>query len=123
MRCQPNFRGVGPEIEVAIRRDIRAGEEITCDYSVLNLLFSMDCYCEHLECRRRICGKDILLFGFLWNRQIKEILPLTKRVYQPFSLYKNEEDFEAMLTDTDARGLPLPEKLYCSNLKRAFASI
>ncbi|MBT8506600.1 hypothetical protein B1F79_03540 [Coxiella-like endosymbiont of Rhipicephalus sanguineus] len=85
--CQPNFRRVGPEIEVAIRRDIRAGEEITCDYSVLNLLFFIDYYCEHLEFRGRICGEDILLFRSLWNRQIKKILPLTKRVYQPFSLY------------------------------------
>ena len=105
---------MGPEIAVAIR-DIRAGEEITYDYGVLNLVSSMDCYCEHLECRGRVCREDILLFGSLWNRQVKEILPLTKKVHQAFSLYKNKEAFEAMLTG--ARGLPLLEKLYCSNLK------
>jgi GNAT superfamily N-acetyltransferase len=57
--CDPNTWHVGP-YEIAARRDIQAGEEVTIDYATCSGAsgFRMDCRCGSNLCRRRITSED-----------------------------------------------------------------
>jgi len=57
--CDPNLWWVGP-YELAARRDIAAGEELTNDYatSTREPAFSMDCACRSTLCRGVVTGDD-----------------------------------------------------------------
>ena len=56
--CQPNCKiAIESEIELISRRSIRAGEELTFDYSctIENDDWQMNCNCGEPNCRRIIC--------------------------------------------------------------------
>lgn len=57
--CDPNAWLVGP-YEIAGRRDIPAGEEITIDYGTLSGAYgySMECRCGSSICRGRVTSED-----------------------------------------------------------------
>ena len=57
--CDPNLWWVGP-YELAARRDIPVGEELTNDYSTSTAEpdFAMDCSCGSSLCRSIITGDD-----------------------------------------------------------------
>lgn len=57
--CDPNLWWVGP-YELAARRDICAGEELTSDYaaSTADPYFTMECSCGSPLCRGLITGDD-----------------------------------------------------------------
>jgi SET domain-containing protein len=57
--CEPNLWWVGP-YELAARRDIAAGEELTNDYatSTGEPDFGMPCSCGSALCRGRVTGED-----------------------------------------------------------------
>ena len=49
--CEPNSVGPGKlEFEIAVR-DIKAGEEVVCDYGSFNLEEPLDCACGSPQCR------------------------------------------------------------------------
>ena len=57
--CEPNSVGPGKlEFEIAVR-DIKAGEEVVCDYGSFNLEEPLDCACGSAQCRGRISPEDI----------------------------------------------------------------
>jgi uncharacterized protein len=57
--CEPNSVGPGKlEFELAVR-DIKAGEEVVCDYGSFNLEEPLDCACGSANCRGRISPEDI----------------------------------------------------------------
>lgn len=57
--CEPNSVGPGKlEFEIAVR-DIKAGEEVVCDYGSFNLEEPLECACGSAECRGRISPEDI----------------------------------------------------------------
>jgi hypothetical protein len=57
--CEPNSVGPGKlEFEIAVR-DIKAGEEVVCDYGSFNLEEPLDCACGCPSCRGRISPEDI----------------------------------------------------------------
>jgi uncharacterized protein len=57
--CDPNLWWIGP-YELAARRDISAGEELTNDYatSTADPAFTMPCACGSTLCRRLVTGDD-----------------------------------------------------------------
>jgi GNAT superfamily N-acetyltransferase len=57
--CDPNTWPIGP-YEIAARRDIPAGEEVTLDYGTTSGAggFSMDCRCGSALCRGQITSED-----------------------------------------------------------------
>ena len=57
--CDPNLWPVGP-YELATRRPVAAGDEITLDYAMVSGAegFTMDCRCGSASCRGRITSDD-----------------------------------------------------------------
>jgi uncharacterized protein len=57
--CEPTLWHVGP-YELAARRDLRAGDELTVDYGTNSAAagFAMECRCESPGCRRRVTSED-----------------------------------------------------------------
>ena len=55
--CEPASRGVGESFEVAVR-DIRPGDELTCEYGSLNLIDPLVCRCRAATCRGLIRRDD-----------------------------------------------------------------
>lgn len=57
--CDPAMVGAGPEVEIAVR-DLRPGDELTCDYGTLNLVQALQCRCGAANCRSMIGADDAL---------------------------------------------------------------
>lgn len=59
--CDPNTWWISEDTTVA-RRDIAAGEEITCDYGafMMTVPYDMPCNCGAANCRGRITHRDYL---------------------------------------------------------------
>jgi uncharacterized protein len=57
--CDPNLWLAG-SLEMAARRDIEVGEEVSSDYAAYTLTpdWSMDCACGSRLCRGRVTGND-----------------------------------------------------------------
>src|SRR3989304_5679499 len=56
--CNPSV-GVRGEITFTAMRDIKAGEELTIDYAMIDDdNYKMKCYCGEKNCRKVITGKD-----------------------------------------------------------------
>lgn len=95
--CDPNTRGLGHELDFAIR-DIEAGEQITCEYGVLNIVDSMTCRCGSVRCRGAVHHDDVLKYSEEWDRQVLEAFPLVRTVEQPLIPFiKNRLTVESML--------------------------
>ena len=77
--CNPNC-GMRGEITCVAMRDIKAGEEITQDYGLLdNSDYKLECTCGAVNCRKIITGQD-------WK--IKE---LQDKYYDYFAQYLKEK--------------------------------
>lgn len=57
--CDPNLWHVGP-YEIATRREVGVGEELTMDYATQTGApgFSMPCRCEAVDCRGEVTSED-----------------------------------------------------------------
>ncbi len=95
--CDPNTRGLGHELDFAVR-DIEAGEQITCEYGVLNIVDSMTCKCGAARCRGAVHHDDVLRYSDQWDEIVRQSFPFVHRVEQPLIPYiKNRALVEAML--------------------------
>lgn len=88
--CEPSMMGVGEDLEIAVR-DIRAGEQITCDYALCNLTEEMPCSCGVPSCRHVIGPDDVLRLGESWERLRSDALALALSVEQPLRPYLLDE--------------------------------
>lgn len=73
-------------VEIAVR-DIAAGEELTCDYSELNLEQALHCACASPACRGNISRSDTELLWQDMDRQVREALLLAPALPQPLLDY------------------------------------
>lgn len=80
--CDPVSLSPGVDFELAVR-DISAGEEITCDYSSLNLEQELECLCGSPNCRGRIARTQFARLAPLWDQQLREAVRLSQEVEQP----------------------------------------
>lgn len=69
--CAPTCASPGFDFDVALR-DIAEGEQMTCDYGMLNLEVPFDCLCRTEECRRVVRPDD-------WDRLVERWDGLTSR--------------------------------------------
>lgn len=88
--CSPTLRGVGTWFQVA-RRDIEAGEEITCDYAECNLQEQLHCHCPGTSCRGAVHADDLLRFASTWDEEALTLLALVPEVEQPLWPYLLDE--------------------------------
>lgn len=84
--CEPTNRGVGDAFEVAIR-DVKPGEQLTCEYGTLNLLTPMTCYCGAPRCRGTIHRDDTVRHFERWDEESRSAFALSHKVPQPLLPY------------------------------------
>jgi hypothetical protein len=84
--CAPAVLSPGFDIDIAIR-DIRAGEELTCDYALLNIEGPMACHCGAGVCRHMLEDEDRRRLLPKWDAQIRAAFQHVLRVAQPLWSY------------------------------------
>lgn len=80
--CAPNALSTGWDFDFAVR-DIEAGEQITNDYSALNLEAGFECLCGEATCRRRIRPADFERLAPGWDEQVRSAAAVAADVEQP----------------------------------------
>jgi hypothetical protein len=80
--CESNTIGTAYGFEIALR-DIRAGEELTTEYGVLNIQLEYEIGCGCRECRGALRMEDIDRHHRTWDGWIVSALMETRRVAQP----------------------------------------
>ena len=89
--CEATCLSAGYDFEVAIR-DVRAGEELTDDYSTLNLESGFACACSRANCRGQIQPDDNVDGADLWDAMLRETFPLIQKVTQPLWWLVDEKE-------------------------------
>lgn len=80
--CEPVSLSPGVDFELAVR-DIEEGEEITCDYSSLNLEQDLECLCGSPRCRGRVSSREFAQLAPLWDEKLREAVVRAPAVEQP----------------------------------------
>lgn len=80
--CAPNILMTRYGFEIAVD-DIRAGDQINCDYSALSLKRPFSCHCRKPECRGIIHPEDAMVCSAGWAHEIAEGLRRVNSVDQP----------------------------------------
>jgi hypothetical protein len=80
--CECNTIGTAYGFEIALR-DIKAGEELTTEYGVLNIQLEYEIGCGCRQCRGKLCAIDIDRYHQLWDGWIVEALKEIPRSRQP----------------------------------------
>jgi hypothetical protein len=89
--CAPTCLSPGFDFDVAVR-DIRAGEELTCDYAMLNIDEPFTCACGAPGCRGTIEPDDGLRLADLWDEALERAVHLLPKRTQPlWSLVREPE--------------------------------
>jgi hypothetical protein len=81
--CDPISVGPGKlEFEIAVR-DIKAGEEVTCDYGTFNLEEPLLCACGSPNCRGRIVHEDFDRVAPVLDQKVRAAFREIQNVHQP----------------------------------------
>lgn len=80
--CCSNTMMTDYQLEIAVR-DIRAGEQITTEYGLLNIQEPYELHCGCENCRGALRIDDIDVYGKQWDAQIKAALLAVPYVIQP----------------------------------------
>jgi hypothetical protein len=109
--CAAATLPLGPEVEIAVR-DLAAGDEITCEYSTLNLTFPLHCRCGRPDCRGVVRGDDVLRPDLWpgWDRLVVEAVAQARHVAQPLLPFAvSRADLRAIIDGT----VPVPSVRIC----------
>ena len=90
--CAPNTLSLSAYADVAVR-DIHPGEQLTCDYGMLNLTADMECRCGTVQCRRRIGSDDALRQAAGWDEVVRQVIPCLDQVEQPLKAFIQDSGF------------------------------
>lgn len=88
--CDCNTLSTGYGFDVAIR-DINEGDEMTCDYAMLNVNEDMSLLCSRPGCRGMLKPSDFELCYMKWDEKIKPALALLFSVKQPLISFVSKE--------------------------------
>ena len=80
--CCPNTMMTDYRLEVAVR-DIRAGEEVTTEYGLLNIQEPYPICCGCPDCREHLRLDDIDRYGDAWDGLVKKALLAAPDLPQP----------------------------------------
>jgi hypothetical protein len=89
--CEATCLSAGYDFEVAVR-DVRAGEELTDDYSTLNLESGFACACARANCRGHVEPDDNVEGADVWDALLRETFPLIQKVTQPLWRLVDEKE-------------------------------
>lgn len=91
--CDPNTISSGYGFEIALR-DIENGEQLTDDYGLFNLEWTIDCHCGSDRCRGMIRGYDLDRYADMWDTRVREALGYVRSVHQPLweIMYRETRD-------------------------------
>jgi len=89
--CRPAVLAPGFDIDVAIR-DVEAGEQLTCDYALLNLEHEMPCGCGAEDCRHVIKPNDPSRMVAGWDQLLASAFTELARVEQPLMAFVRNAD-------------------------------
>ncbi len=118
--CAPTNFVIGNDFEIVVR-DVRPGEQITCDYGCGNTMSDLLCRCGVPSCRGTIRPEDALTYGPEWDKVAARALPYAMRVPQPLRAFiRDEESFDAIVSGR--RAMPPAASLYCRNNPRQGAA-
>ena len=102
--CRPGVLSPGFDIDVAVR-DIEAGEELTCDYALLNLDAPMPCRCGVAGCRGTLSPDDAPRMLDAWDKEVRAAFSDVARVAQPLAPFLRERT-EIEAAARGERGVP-----------------
>ena len=102
--CDPVMLDVGANIEIAAR-DLRPGDELTCEYAMLNLKETLECSCGAANCRGTIRADDTLRLWREWDQRLAAVFPRVAAVAQPLMPFVG--DPAALIALIEGRA-PLP---------------
>jgi hypothetical protein len=107
--CEPTTVSIGSVCDVAAR-DIAAGEEITCEYALLNISEVITCRCGSPRCRGQVQASDLAALAPGIDRLVSSLVPLVGKqpqVLLDFMLPAQRE----RLNDVLAGRAPIPSVL------------
>lgn len=80
--CDPTTTSIGTAIEIA-RRNIAAGEQLTCEYGLAYVTEAFACACGSPNCRGKLQPTELPEVWRRWDREAAEALALAITVPQP----------------------------------------
>lgn len=80
--CRPTSRGIGDAFEIAVR-DIQPGEELSCEYGILNIAKSFPCACGQPGCRGSVGPGDLERLFPIWDAEAQDAFQYAASVAQP----------------------------------------
>lgn len=89
--CRPAVLSPGFDIDVAVR-DIQAGEELTCEYGLLNLDSEMPCSCGASACRHTVRPDDHRRYLPDWDALVRGAFGDLQAVEQPLWDFLRQRD-------------------------------
>lgn len=98
--CEPNTISSGYGFEIALR-DIEAGEQITDEYGLFNLEWSIKCRCGSESCRGVIRGDDVDAYYAKWDDWVIDALRSLCSVEQPLWPFLDEAKAKAVTNYLD----------------------
>lgn len=109
--CQPNSLLLGPSMEICVR-EIKAGEELTCDYGCYNREQDLVCKCGRAQCRGIIKRTDALKLGAAYVELVTHALQCARDVPQPLlCCLPDQRDWQGYLSAQLT--VPRPESYFC----------
>jgi len=106
--CDPASIGVGNAFEIA-RRDILPGDQITCDYGLLNMTSCLECHCGSAVCRGVVRAQDAGSLEESWDLWARDAFAAALTVKQPLLPYVHADNAEdSAILDALGRGVALP---------------
>lgn len=93
--CEPTCLSPGFDFDVAVR-DIEAGQELTCDYGMLNLNESFECGCGRAGCRHTVAPNDWQELADSWDGLLRTaVRDIGKHEQLLWPIVKNKPEIEA----------------------------
>ena len=106
--CDPATVSVGSSLEIA-RRDLRRGDEVTCDYGTLNLTGALRCLCGAPACRGEISAATAGSLCDTWDAWASDAFAAALEVPQPLLPFARDGvDAGILAAMTEGRLTSLP---------------
>ncbi|MDQ5897181.1 MAG: uncharacterized protein QG612_1267 [Pseudomonadota bacterium] len=87
--CQPAMLSLGDEAEIA-PRDLAAGEQLTCEYALCNIVQPLSCRCGVPQCRGLIRADDVFRLESRWADEVAQALAEAGSVAQPLLAFARD---------------------------------
>lgn len=101
--CRPTSRGIGDAFEIAVR-DIQPGEELSCEYGILNIAKTFACACGQPGCRGSVGPGDLERLFPIWDAEAQDAFQHAASVAQPLLPYVKAGPRDHAVLESLAKG-------------------